>query len=190
MRRALLMWLLVALPLLVPGCGGTPPTPQGPTPPSNPVADIAITPTPSPTPTPGRGVAFPVLGVETRDIERTPIENGQRIPLRDGLSVEVIVVPFPPFSETDLHLFLLRGETAITNAEIIVTYDMEDMDHGALDRQIGREVEPGHYGMFLDLFMYGDWVADVTISHQDFDASLRLLLGVYPWRERELAPQG
>lgn len=130
-----------------------------------------------------KGKAFPVLGVEIAG-ETTSIRNGQRLSLGDGLFGEVLTVPFPPTPETELHLFLLAGEKPVKGAEITVIYDMVDMDHGAKDRQIGREVEEGHYAVPLDLFMYGDWAADVTISHPRVDATLRVLLGVLPWKKK------
>lgn len=126
---------------------------------------------------------FPVLGADVNG-EEVPIENGQRVPLRDGVFAEVFVVPYPPTPETDLHLFLFQGQKPLKGAQIVAVYDMIDMDHGAKDRQIGREVEDGHYVIPLDLFMWGDWVADAAISHPEFDTSLRLLLGVYLWKRR------
>ncbi|MBI4329677.1 MAG: hypothetical protein HY673_00165 [Chloroflexi bacterium] len=126
--------------------------------------------------------AFPVLGAEING-EEVPIQNGQRVPLKDGLLAEVFVTPYPPTPETDLYLILRRAERPLRGAEIVVTYDMRDMDHGARDRQIGREIADGQYAIALDMLMWGDWVADAVISHPGFEGTLRVLMGVYPWQK-------
>lgn len=193
MERGLGIWQGVALmggALLLQACAGGGPPPNLPSP-TVPSAAVPASPNPTPSPSPpkpttpvptSRGKAFPMLGVELKG-ETMPIENGQRLPLGEGLFAEVFVVPFPPTPETDLHLFLFQGERPINGAEMRVVYDMIDMDHGALDKQIGREVEAGHYAAFLDMFMFGDWVADVAISHPQFDYTLKVLLAVQPWRK-------
>lgn len=185
------MWpgaALVALALLLQGCGGggAPANPpplavSRPTAQSSPIATSTPPNLVSPAPA-SEGKAFPMLGVEIKG-ETMPIENGQRVVLGDGWSAEILVAPFPPTPETDLHLFLFRGETPVKGSEMRVIYDMIDMDHGAIDRKIGREVEVGHYAVFLDMFMYGDWAADVIISHPQFDYTLKVLFAVRPWKK-------
>ncbi|MBI4295986.1 MAG: hypothetical protein HY667_02575 [Chloroflexi bacterium] len=127
--------------------------------------------------------AFPVLGAEISG-EEVPIKNGQRLSLKGDVLAEVFVTPFPPTPETELQLILRRGEAPLRGAEIIVTYDMRDMDHGVRDRQIGREIADGYYAISLDMLMWGDWVADAVISHPEFEGTLRVLMGVYPWSKK------
>lgn len=126
------------------------------------------------------------MGVEIRGVgingEVIPWENGQRLSLSDGLSLEMFIVLYSPIYVTDLHLFPLRGETPVKGAKVEVTSDMTDMGHGPSDPQIGREVEDGDYGLPLEFTMFGNWEVDVSIRHPQFDANLRLLLLVYPWK--------
>lgn len=191
----LLMALMVPGLLLISACGkgaslaeplSSPLTSPAPAP-------LGATPTPAPptppSPTPvalSRGKARPVMGVEIRGLETKgkviPFENGQRLSLTDGLSLEVFLVPYSSSYATDLHLFPLRGGTPVRGAQVVATSEMTDMGHGPSDPQIGKEVEDGDYGLPLDLPMFGRWVVEVSIGHPEFDASLRLLLLVYPWR--------
>ncbi|MBI2304362.1 MAG: hypothetical protein HYU86_06405 [Chloroflexi bacterium] len=171
-----LAWMLV--PLLALRCSEGTPLPDEP----SSVVSSSPTPISAAAVSASGGKAFPVLGVETKD-GVIPIQNGQRLAIEDGLFAEVFVVPFPPSPQTDVHLFLLRGETAVEDAKILITYDMTDMDHGTLDRVLAREVESGHYAAPLDMLMWGDWVAEAAIRHREFDANFRVLLGVYPWRK-------
>jgi len=153
--------------------------------------DVTSTPTrpelPGATPVPpSRAKARPVIGVEIRGVEIKgkviPFENGQRLSLADGLSLEVLIVPYSSIYMTDLHLFPLRGETPVKGARVVVTSEMTDMGHGPSEPQIGREVEDGAYGLSLDLTMFGRWELEVSIIHPQYDANLRLFLLVYPWR--------
>ncbi|MBI4286830.1 MAG: FixH family protein [Chloroflexi bacterium] len=175
-------WGLVALlPLLFSGCGVATPGAQQPAPVVSAAAPVpGSTPPAAPT---SRAGAFPILGAEVNG-EDVAIENGRRLSLGNGLFAEVSVTPYPPAPKTEVRLLLLRGQTPVEGAEIVVVYDMVDMDHGARDIAIGREIGPGQYSISIDPFMWGDWVANAAISHPEFDASLRLLLGVYAWRSR------
>lgn len=129
------------------------------------------------------------MGVEVRGVrisgEVIPYENGQRLSLGDGSSLEVFIAPYSTDYVADLHVFPLRGETPVRGAKLEVASDMTDMGHGPDPLQIGREVEDGDYGLPLELYMFGNWDVYVIISHPQFDASLQLLLWVYPWSWRE-----
>lgn len=195
----LLLALMVLLLLFVSACGrgaslAEPPSSPVPSPAA---APLSATPTPTPpvppsaTPVaPGGGKARPVIVMEIRGVriqgEVIPFKNGQRLSLGDGLSLEMFIAPYPysPTDVADLHLFPLRGETPVRGAKLEVTSDMTDMAHGPDPLQRGREVEDGDYGAPLEFYMFGNWEVYVIISHPQFDASLRLLLWVYPWRGR------
>lgn len=85
--------------------------------------------------------------------------------LGDGLSMEVFVDPYPPTRLTTwVDLFLSRGPGGrpVSDAEVIMEYDMRFMYHGPF-KVIGDNLGDGHYLFTLDYIMYGAWDQDLEI---------------------------
>lgn len=114
--------------------------------------------------------------------ERIALRNGGRFNLGDGLSVEVFVDPYPPTrlkAWVDLYLTREPGGQPVTDAEIIMEYDMLFMYHGPF-KAIGDNLGDGHYLFELDYIMFGAWDQGVEIRLPDKRYETVLIIIAYP----------
>lgn len=132
-----------------------------------PTATPASVETPAPVPTPAsrteQGLSY--LSVVQKD-RNIAMENGASVSLGDGEAMEVFVSPYPAAYDTDLHLFLLKEDTfePVTDAVVFMLYEMVQMDHGDGGKQMGSQVDEGHYRFPMFFIMYGEYEVSVHIS--------------------------
>lgn len=125
--------------------------------------------------------ASPRLYLLEGGIIARPLNNGAVVPIAKEVSAEIYIAPYPPAPEIrlDLYLFEPRSGVSITNAEVIVKYEMLYMDHGQY-RLNATEKGNGHYLAPLDFGMYGEWVVDVYAGSGEQSGSVRLEIVVAP----------
>ncbi|MFQ5854341.1 MAG: hypothetical protein ACE5LU_01675 [Anaerolineae bacterium] len=114
--------------------------------------------------------------------ERIALRNGGRVNFGDGLSMEVFVDPYPPTrlkAWLDLYLTQEPGGQPVTDAEIIMEYDMAFMYHGPF-KAIGDNLGDGHYLFELDYIMFGAWDQGVEIRLPDKRYETVLIIIAYP----------
>lgn len=113
--------------------------------------------------------------------EAIGLKNGGRVPLSDDKIAEVFLAPYPPDWQTDLHLFLLDGDSfePIGDVDVDLEYDMVYMDHG-IDAQTGTDLGGGHYVLPLSFLMYGDWNVDMAVDLPEGRKHLRFVVKFYP----------
>lgn len=110
-----------------------------------------------------------------------PLNNGAAVPMTKEISAEIYIAPYPPrfASRIDLYLFEPRSGRPITNAEVVINYEMLYMDHG-LYKLNTFDNGNGHYQASLDFDMDGEWVVDVYAGGGEQSGSVRLEIVVAP----------
>lgn len=111
------------------------------------------------------------------------IDNGGAIPIGAGLAMEVFVSPYPPARfDVDLDLHLTRSGEPVEGATVQISYDMMFMGHGPYEATPVERAQ-GHYGLSLDLSMYGSWVFDITVEAPGGVGSVTVPVAIYVWPE-------
>ncbi len=113
-----------------------------------------------------------------------PVEigNGAAIPLGDALVLEVFVSPYPPTefaTDVDFYVTTIDGEP-VDDADISIVWDMLFMTHGpffAAPENIGG----GHYLAPLEMFMFGPWELDTTVTAPSTGTSENVTIAIYVW---------
>ncbi len=99
-------------------------------------------------------------------------ENGARIAIANGW-VEPRFSPFPPGPRTELDILVLSESGA--PADVVVTYEMLDMGHGAMADHAMLS-GAGHHVAHLDLSMQGTWRFKIRVVVDGVTSTVVLLL--------------
>ncbi len=99
-------------------------------------------------------------------------ENGARIRIANGW-VEPHFSPFPPGPRTELDVVVLSDSGA--PADVVVTYEMLDMGHGAMADHAAPS-SAGHHLAHLDLSMQGTWRFKIRVVVDGVTSTVVLLL--------------
>lgn len=89
-------------------------------------------------------------------------ESGARLPIANGW-VEVRLSNFPPGPLAEIDVLVISKATgAPTEAEVTVSYDMAEMEHGMIEER-ARHRTAGHHSAKLELWMLDAWRIKIQI---------------------------
>ena len=107
--------------------------------------------------------------------ELRPIENGGRLPMRDGYAT-VRLTPGPQSMDPQIDLIVFDSAGQAVTADVFAEYESLDMDHG-IEKIQARTVE-GCYRMRLSFSMQGTWRVVIHVARGATEEKLTLVL---PW---------
>jgi hypothetical protein len=123
---------------------------------------------------------IPRLRYITPETGEVRLNNGDTIPLGDDIRMTLNVSPFPPDAfDVDVEIELTRDGQPITDASINTVWDMIVMGHGPFVSPIPHQ-NGGTYTVHYDMFMFGPWQLDTTLSIPGLDP-IEFALSLYVW---------
>lgn len=131
---------------------------------------------PATRPAPARATSGPQAQLFTSDRGFTfPLANGARVPIVNGW-IEPHFDTLASQKSADLDVVIGADEGAdAAAADVLVTYDMLEMAHGATTVHADR-VSAGHHLAHLPMGMYGTWRIRVTVRMSGVTSETVLVL--------------
>jgi hypothetical protein len=92
------------------------------------------------------------------------IDNGTSISLGDGLSLTVLIDPFPPARfDVGVGFELTQDGVPVTDATFDTVWDMTFMRHGPFLKQLDNSGS-GTYAAEFEFFMFGPWEVNTVLT--------------------------
>jgi len=102
-------------------------------------------------------------------------ESGARLPIANGW-VEVRLSNFPPGPIAEIDVLVISKATgAPAEAEVMVSYDMAEMEHGMIEER-ARHRTAGHHSAKLELWMLDAWRIKIQIVPEGVASDVVLLV--------------
>jgi len=127
------------------------------------------------------GEAHPATGSEGQPILVNeggilrPIANGGRVALRSGGWARLTFSPFPLAQKSDLDVALEDAAGRLMSADVVVEYEMLDMDHGHVTEH--AVLHQGRYRAPLSFSMYGAWKFAIRVTRGSNVETLAIVVG-------------
>jgi len=112
--------------------------------------------------------------------EQFAIDNGETVPIGDGLRLTVLLDPFPADQfDVGVAFELDRDGEPLPRATFETTWDMTFMRHGPFTTTL-EESGAGVYGAEYEFFMFGQWQLDTVLTTQDNRREFAVSVYVWP----------
>lgn len=103
------------------------------------------------------------------------IANGARVRIANGW-IEARLSGFPPGPLAKIDVLVISGATkAPATADVTVSYEMAEMDHG-VDVQHARAAAGGHHAATLELWMVDVWRVTIRVVLEGVTSDVVLLV--------------